>query len=88
MSEAISGVAGQIFQQALENQTINQQTTESSGKKTFESYMQQDKPAQIPQDSDGAKKAETVEKIQNPTTSGAEMQKKLEAQKARIHVKD
>jgi vacuolar-type H+-ATPase subunit I/STV1 len=84
MSEAISGVAGQIFQQALENQTINQQTTETSGKRTFESYLQQDKPAQIPQDSDGTKKAETVEKTNNPTTSGAEMQKKLDQMEAEL----
>lgn len=84
MSEAISGVTGQILQQVLENQTINQQTTETSGKKTFESYLQQDKPAQIPQDSDQTKKAETVEKTNNPTTSGAEMQKKLDQMEAEL----
>jgi hypothetical protein len=84
MSEAISGVAGQIFQQALENQTLNQQTTESSGKRSFESYMKQDNPAQIQQDSDQTKKAETIDKTQSPTTSGAEMQKKLDQMEAEL----
>ena len=84
MSEAISGVTGQILQQVLENQTINQQTSETSGKRTFESYLQQDKPAQIPQDSDQTKKAETIEKTNSPTTSGAEMQKKLDQMEAEL----
>lgn len=85
MSEAISGVAGQIFQQALENQTMNQQTTESSGKKSFESYLQQkDNPAQIPPDSGQTKTAETIDKTKDPTTSGAEMQKKLDQMEAEL----
>lgn len=56
----ISGVVGQLFQQGLENQALKQQP-ENSGKKSFESYLQKDKPAQ------------TVETQETQTTSGSDM---------------
>ena len=89
MSEVISGVAGRVFQQMLDNQALNQGANEMPGKKNFEAYMQkQDSSAQV-QDSNGTKKIESSEKIQtdkiqNPTTSGAEMQKKLDQMEAEL----
>lgn len=89
MSEVISGVAGRVFQQMLDNQALNQQSNETPGKKNFEAYMQkQDSSGQV-QDSNGTKKVESSEKIQtdkvqNPTTSGAEMQKKLDQMEAEL----
>jgi hypothetical protein len=40
MSDMISGVAGQLFQQILENQT--KQQPQATQNRTFESYLQQD----------------------------------------------
>lgn len=67
----ISGVVGQLFQQGLENQALKQQP-ENSGKKSFESYLQKDKPAQ------------TVETQETQTTSGSDMQKKLDEMQAEL----
>lgn len=73
MSDMISGVVGQFFQQGLENQTLKQQPqTETSGKRSFDSYLQKDKPAQ------------TVETQESQTTSGSEMQKKLDEMQAEL----
>lgn len=81
MSEMISGVAGQLLQQILEKQSLNQQPNQTPNNRTFESYLQQDDPASI---QDKTKPVESSEKIQTPTTSGAEMQKKLDAMEAEL----
>jgi len=80
MSDMISGVAGQLFQQILENQTTKQQP-QTQNKRTFESYLQQqDTKTQ----SDNQTPTQTVEKTQQPTTSGTEMQKKLDQMEAEL----
>ena len=79
MSDMISGVAGQLFQQILENQTTKQQP-QTQNKRTFESYLQQDAKTQ----SDNQTPTQTVEKTQQPTTSGTEMQKKLDQMEAEL----
>lgn len=89
MSEVISGVAGRIFQQMLDNQALNQGASEMPGKKNFEAYLQKQDSSVQTQDSGGTKKIEANEKIQtdkvqNPTTSGAEMQKKLDQMEAEL----
>jgi hypothetical protein len=84
MSDMISGVAGQLFQQILENQASKQQTPQTSGSRTFESYLQQDAKAQTPTDDKSATPAQTVEKTTQPATSGADMQKKLDQMEAEL----
>ncbi|HQU86563.1 MAG TPA: hypothetical protein PKY59_25755 [Pyrinomonadaceae bacterium] len=43
----ISAVVGQFFQQGLENQGLKQQAeTQTNGKRSFESYLQKNEPAQ------------------------------------------
>ena len=80
MSDMISGVAGQLFQQILENQTTRQQP-QTQNKQTFESYLQQqDTKTQ----SDNQTQTQTIEKTQQPTTSGTEMQKKLDQMEAEL----
>lgn len=66
MSDMISGVVGQFFQQSLENQTLKQTPTETQGKRSFESYLQKDKTTQT----------DETEKTQ--TTSGSDLQKSLD----------
>ena len=83
MNDSISGVAGQLFQQILENQTLNQQP-QTQKNRTFESYLQQDAKAQTPTDDKSATQTTGVEKTQEPTTSGAEMQKKLDQMEAEL----
>lgn len=74
MNDAISGVAGQFLQQLLENQSAKQ-PTQVSGKRSFESYLQQDQNLQI----DETKlNANAPQKEQPQQTSGVEMQKKLD----------
>ena len=87
MSEMISGVAGQLFRHILENQGQQQQANQA-GKRSFESYLQQ---TNAPQTQDAGKtaaveqtKTGAVESMQNPTTSGAEMQKKLDQMEAEL----
>jgi len=82
MSELISGAAGQLFQQILEQQTSKQQTP-TSGQRTFESYLQQE-DAKTNAPTDGKTAAQTVEKTPEPATSGAEMQKKLDRMEAEL----
>lgn len=83
MSEMISGVAGQLFQQILENQTLKQQP-QSSGNRTFESYLQQqDTKTNTPIDKTTTQ-TQTVTPTQEPTTSGADMQKKLDQMEAEL----
>ncbi len=76
MSEPISGAAAHLLQQVLENQGTNQQQAQSSGKRSFDSYMQQQQPTQM-QDTGKNIQSETVTKVENPKTSGADMQNKL-----------
>ena len=84
MSDMISGVAGQLFQQILENQSSKQQP-QTSGNRTFESYLQQDaKTTQTPTDDKTVTTTQQVDKPQEPTTSGAEMQQKLDQMEAEL----
>ncbi|HEY8561491.1 MAG TPA: hypothetical protein VIL74_14035 [Pyrinomonadaceae bacterium] len=82
MSDMISGVAGQLFQKILENQGLNQQS-QTQTNRSFESYMQQDLKAQT----DDKTTTQSVEKSPEPTTSGAEMQKKLDQMEAELAAK-
>jgi hypothetical protein len=82
MNDMISGVAGQLFQQILENQTIKQQPQQTQTNRTFESYLQQDTKTQP--DDKTTLQTQTVEKTQQPTTSGTEMQKKLDQMEAEL----
>ena len=84
MSDMISGVAGQLFQQILENQNSLKQQPQSSGNRTFESYLQQDTKTQAPTDDKSMIQTQTVDKPQNPTTSGVEMQQKLDQMEAEL----
>ena len=79
MSDMISGVAGQLFQQILESQTTNQ-PTETNNKRSFESYLQQDTKTQT----DDKTTTQTIEKPQESTTSGSEMQRKLDQMEAEL----
>ena len=79
MSDMISGVAGQLFQQILESQTTNQQT-QTQNKRSFESYLQQDAKTQT----DDKIQTQTVEKPSEPATSGTEMQRKLDQMEAEL----
>ena len=81
MSDMISGVAGQLFQQILEKQTLNQQP-QTQTNRSFESYLQQDTKTQT--DDKTATQTQSIEKTQNPTTSGADMQKKLDQMEAEL----
>jgi hypothetical protein len=81
MSDMISGVAGQLFQQILEKQTLNQQP-QTQNNRSFESYLQQDTKTQT--DDKTVTQTQTVEKTQNPTTSGADMQQKLDQMEAEL----
>lgn len=94
MNDMISGIAGQLFQQTLENQTLKQQT-EQTGRRSFESYLQQDRTTQTDDTKKTAQTGKTeqteitekpgqTEKPPNPTTSGAEMQKKLDQMEAEL----
>lgn len=83
MSEMISGIAGQLLQQVLENQTLKQQP-QTSGNRTFESYLQQqDAKMQTPTDGKTAG-TQQIEKTAEPSTSGADMQKKLDQMEAEL----
>jgi hypothetical protein len=79
MSEMISGVAGQLFQQILENQTLKQPP---SGNRTFESFLQQETKTQT--DDKTVTRTQTIEKTPEPNVSGTEMQKKLDQMEAEL----
>lgn len=83
MSDMISGVAGQLFQQILEKQA-SQQPPQTSGSRSFESYLQQDVRTQTPTDDKTTTSIQQVDKPQEPTTSGAEMQQKLDQMEAEL----
>jgi uncharacterized coiled-coil DUF342 family protein len=83
MSEIISGVAGQLFQQILENQTLKQ-SPQTSNNKSFESYLQQDSKTQTQSGDNTLTPAQTIEKTQEPNVSGADMQKKLDQMEAEL----
>lgn len=83
MNDMISGVAGQIFQQILENQT-SQQPQQAQKTRTFESYLQQDTKTQTTSDDKNVAQTQTVDKTNEPTTSGADMQKKLDQMEAEL----
>ena len=84
MSEMISGIAGQLFQQILENQGSKQQAP-TSGSRSFESYLQQDTKTNTPTGDKTTTAIQQVDKPQEPaTTSGAEMQKKLDEMEAQL----
>ena len=74
MSDIISGLVGQVFQQALQNPTAKlQQQPAATEKRSFESYLQQQQDKTVT--------GGETNTIQNPTTqtsSGREMSKKLE----------
>jgi hypothetical protein len=79
MSEITSGIASQIFQQALENQTQKPQQPKTDGKRSFESYLQQNQETQ----QSGQTEKPTAPTMQAPTrTSGVEMQSKLDQMQA------
>lgn len=80
MSDMISGVAGQLFQQILENQT--KQQPQASNNRSFESYLQQDTKTQT--DDKTLTQTQSVEKTENPKTSGADMQQKLDQMEAEL----
>lgn len=80
MNDMISGVAGQLFQQILENPNLKQ-APQTPNNRTFESYLQQDTKTQT---DDKTTPTQTVEKPSNPTTSGAEMQQKLNQMEAEL----
>ena len=79
MSDMISGVAGQLFQQILENQTTNQ-SAQTTNKRSFESYLQQD----VKTPTDDKTPTQQIEKPQEPATSGTEMQRKLDQMEAEL----
>ena len=83
MSDMISGVAGQLFQQILEKQTLNQQP-QTSNNKSFESYLQQDTRTQTQSGDNTLTQTQTVDKTAEQTVSGADMQKKLDAMEAEL----
>jgi hypothetical protein len=83
MNDMISGIAGQLFQQIIDNQSLKQQPQPSSNR-TFESYLQQDTKTQTQTDDKTAAQPQPVDKTQNPTTSGAEMQQKLDQMEAEL----
>jgi hypothetical protein len=75
MSDFISGLAGQIYQQTLQNPALKQQDQQQqtqNEKRSFESYLQKQEK--------GVSGGETnpVQNPVEPTTSGTEMSKKLE----------
>lgn len=73
MSDIISGMVGQVLQQALQNPVAKQQQQPvATEKKSFESYLQQQQEKTV---------SSETNTMQNPTTqptSGTEMSKKLE----------
>lgn len=83
MSDMISGVAGQLFQQILETQATKQQP-QTSGTRSFESYLQQDAKTQTPTDDKTTTSIQQVDKPQEPATSGANMQQKLDEMEAQL----
>jgi hypothetical protein len=83
MSDMISGVAGQLFQQIVENQTLKQQS-QTQNNRSFESYLQQDTKPQTPTGDKTATPTQAVEKTTAPATSGTEMQKKLDLMEAEL----
>ncbi len=83
MSDVISGVAGQLFQQILEKQA-SQQQQQTSGSRSFESYLQQDAKTNTPTDDKTTTPTQQIERPQEPTTSGADMQKKLDEMEAQL----
>ena len=84
MSDMISGVAGQILQQILDHQSTQQQT-QTGAKRAFESYLRQDPQTPVKPVDGQDKQTAAVDKTQNPpTTSGAEMQKKLDRMEAEL----
>ena len=81
MSDIISGLVGQVFQQALQNPAAKQtQQPVATEKRSFESYLQQDKKVS----------GDETNKIQSPTTqttSGTEMSRKLEEMQTELSKK-
>lgn len=73
MSDFISGMVGQVLQQAIQNPTAKQQQQPiANEKKSFESVLQQQ------QDKAVSNEQSTVQNPTTQTTSGTEMSKKLE----------
>lgn len=83
MSEITSGIVSQLFQQTLENQTQKQQQQPpQTGKRSFESYLQQ---AQETQQGGGqTNQTEPVSPTTQTRTSGVEMQSKLDQMQAEL----
>ena len=80
MSDMISGVVGQMFQKILENKNLQQQQTQTQNGRSFESYLQQNGGTQTPTGDKTVTQTQTVEK----TTSGADMQTKLDQMQAEL----
>lgn len=70
----ISALVGQVFQQGLENQALKQQTEpQTSGKRSFESYLQKNEPVQKVE----TQETQTVSDPKKPNLD--EIQSQLEA---------
>lgn len=70
----ISALVGQVFQQGLENQVLKQQTEpQTSGKRSFESYLQKNEPMQKVE----TQETQTVSDAKKPNLD--EIQSELEA---------
>ena len=82
MSEITSGIASQIFQQTLENQTQKQQQPQTSGKRSFESYLQQSQESQQTTGQTEQTQTQPTQPTTKTTTSGVEMQSKLDQMQA------
>lgn len=83
MSEAISGIVGQILQQSSQEQTLKQQP-QPAEKRSFESYLQQKTPDASGDKVGGAEKTTTPSTQPTQTVSGAEMQNKLDQMQAEL----
>jgi hypothetical protein len=82
MSEITSGIASQIFQQALENQTQKQQQQPTGGKRSFESYLQQTQETQQTVQTEQTQPTQPAQPTTKTATSGVEMQSKLDQMQA------
>lgn len=82
MSDIISGMVGQVLQQALQNPTAKQQQQPvATEKKSFESYLQQQQEKTV------SSETNTMQNPTTQTTSGTEMSKKLEALQTQLSEK-
>lgn len=69
MSEALSGLVQQTFKQAVEDQSVKQQSQPTQTKQTFESHLQRQEP---------------VQENEQIKTSGSQMQQKLDQMQSQL----